>query len=179
LIKSLLFTIMLLGFLGSSHAFQEKIPVMEALNGEECSILKDNCEYYLCEETRRSCGQNGYLVSFGHRYCQKFLDTNEKKFTDEGQQWLSEVRTCLQERLREIPEKLSCRDLKRRAFAQHVPCYIETGYCHLPRKDRRRIQLLLMNAIFKKGIVENALKVMSACASMNNGVFPQFDNSWR
>jgi hypothetical protein len=58
-----------------------------------------NCEAYKTMEERAGCGQNGFLLGYGHKYCRRFyahyylLDTNE-------QRTLTCISNCLIKRVR-------------------------------------------------------------------------------
>ena len=49
----------------------------------DCTALANNgdCSFYTqCVEQKFQCGENGYPLAYGHRYCRKFTD-NQACFT--------------------------------------------------------------------------------------------------
>ena len=97
----------------------------------QCSHLVGSCDYYRCiEETKISCGEEGYLLGFGGYYCDKFSGMDfsdwknrlrEKIFPANANDWRDEVRECLQVEM-EIyfnnNEQMTCGELKDFAFEQ-------------------------------------------------------------
>jgi len=49
-----------------------------------CSYLAEtgNCEFYNCVDNAFPCGDDGYAVGYGHRYCNKFTE-HYGKFTSD------------------------------------------------------------------------------------------------
>ncbi len=100
---------------------------------EECLNLVHPCDE---EETH-------YALEYGKHFCNLY---NERMnaFTQEGQQWIQAVRTCLQNELKPLlnksPGSVSCEHIKEQAFASHTPCYLNPGHgtpsiCDLKRRD--------------------------------------------
>ena len=110
---------------------------------EACADLIDlpgcaSCDYYLCRDDARteSCGAAGYYAGFGHAYCDRFTQDAQPMMSEVGQRWLDDVRTCLQLALEDIDdEAISCEALQTLAYATHPQCYVEAGFCELPRSD--------------------------------------------
>lgn len=138
-----IFALLSFSFGLSSLAFSAtKIP-------DRCSQLIDSCEYYSCiEEERLSCGEGGYPLDYGVKYCQKLsaLDFSPAQgfikpqvFPGDGNIWRDNVRECLQVEMdnyfQSTPdEELSCQSLRDFAFASHPRCYTQTSvsFCELP-----------------------------------------------
>lgn len=95
------------------------------------------CDYYLCREAERAqpCGADGYYVGFGHNYCDRFSELTAPRLSPAGQQWIADVRACLQLALEDVPHDLECDALRDHAYATHPACYVETGFCQLPITD--------------------------------------------
>lgn len=139
---------------------------LSSFAASHCQPRQDSCEMYKCEEGLRGCGDKGYLLSFGHKYCQLFLDSDTSKYGPLGQLWLVNVRYCLQEELEEMPRDLSCRELQQNGFESHVPCYVQTGFCSLPLQDKVNIFIDIRRSLLKPQVILSGLEVMKECMSM-------------
>lgn len=112
---------------------------------DKCSDLVGTCEYYRCVENERiSCGETGYPLGYGERYCQILsgLDYPQaignyqnQLHPSNGNVWKVEVRECLQvEMERYFREELNpnCKDLRAFAFNSHPLCYTgTTSFCDM------------------------------------------------
>jgi hypothetical protein len=130
-----------LGFLYRCEA-----PVCEDVPGpEEVSSCSDyigmdgcaSCEYYFCRDRNRSepCGARGYYQGFVGRYCILFTEATIPRLSPQGQQWIADVRPCLQEAMEEVDDEMSCEDVKAHGYNAHLGCYVNTGFCALPLTD--------------------------------------------
>ncbi|CAH1249032.1 Hypp8505 [Branchiostoma lanceolatum] len=103
----------------------------ESLSEQTCLQYAEdgNCDFYTkCLEDKYSCGEKGYPVGYGHRYCTKF-STYYNDFNDEGKAWIDDVRKCLMKALVPIykSNSYSCDEVKTLAFTSHPTCYTESG----------------------------------------------------
>ena len=103
-----------------------------------CEPGKD-CQFYLCEETKRNCGKKGYLINYGYKYCNFFNVRYYSRFSQSGKEWVSITTSCLQDQFNTFPDSLSCSVFKKKARKDHLDCVLESGYCKLSKKDRRLI----------------------------------------
>ena len=116
-------------------------PKLEISRRDECSTpVRDSCTFYRdCLEDRYHCGPDGYPLSYGQPYCEKFTAA-KSQLSDQGKEWVSDTMLCLQTAL--IPEATGapsavrgCDALKNKAFSNHTNCYVESGLCQLPPTD--------------------------------------------
>ncbi|PIK13651.1 hypothetical protein [Halobacteriovorax sp. JY17] len=127
-----------------------------------CEELKSDCEYYSCVEEQRHCGDKGYLIGFGKKYCMKF-SSDEDYFSDEGKEWIQKVRECLIKNL-DLPSiDMSCKKFKRAQIKSHVPCYMESGYCELSRSDRYAVKKVIFKSMWRPSLVWAGIKVIASC----------------
>ena len=98
---------------------------------------KGTCDFYVYEDSVRQCGQRGYLVKFGYKYCNFFLGSHFDKFSEDGRKWALEMGYCLQVKIDEISDSVSCKQLNKLARKSHLLCILESGYLDLSKKDRR------------------------------------------
>lgn len=96
-----------------------------------------SCDYYLCKEAAdKSCGDDGYYVGFGHKYCERLTLVTEPRLSVEGQAWSAATRECLMLALeRDSLPSDSCDEIAEIAFASHPGCYLDMGVCDLPLSD--------------------------------------------
>ncbi|MFS4460862.1 hypothetical protein [Bdellovibrio sp. HCB2-146] len=127
-----------------------------------CPSSYSSCDYYICAEEHNPCGKQGYWIGWGHRYCQKYLDS-EKSFSLEAQQWLRENRQCLQSRAEEISQGTQCSGIRKAAMESHVGCYVETGFCELSFKDKAAILWGLRTALNAPEAWIEGIRLEKAC----------------
>ena len=93
-----------------------------------------DCSFYTdCLEAKYHCGPDGYPVGYGNKYCEKFLEHRDE-FSDAGQQWIDGTLTCLKKALEPdmiTSETETCDKVNDDAFASHVQCYVDNGFCDL------------------------------------------------
>ena len=128
-----------------------------------CGKLKDSCEYYTCVESKKQCGESGYLQSFGHKYCQRFQDKISKKLSQRGRIWLQEVRSCLIDELSKISPQIGCYGLKKMAFRSHVPCYQKTRFCELNKWDKYHVIKTLKSELKNRHVLAAGIRVLKSC----------------
>ena len=94
----------------------------------------DLCGFYSeCLEAVQPCGENGYALGYGLKYCERF--TSERLFTclknnTYSLSWVNNTRTCLQQAL--VPMLNTnhteiCQQIKTEAFHTHPDCYTAGG----------------------------------------------------
>jgi hypothetical protein len=102
------------------------------------------CQFYACREAEHPCGASGYYVGYAEKYCTRFLQALRPRMSPAGQQFLDVARDCLMRYVdSELPSADACDEVKARAFASHVACYHDNGFCQLPLEDR----WLLINTV--------------------------------
>jgi hypothetical protein len=121
------------------------------------------CEEYKSIASRLQCDQRNYLLKFGYRYCQRYVE-HEDLFSTEGQQFLDRNRRCLIEELHH-EQNLTCENVKRLAYRHHDKCYVEMGFCELPKSDRK----LVIQEIRKRHLLRplnliTAFKILKSCS---------------
>ena len=92
------------------------------------------CEWYTnCLDQKYPCGDKGYAIDYGFKYCSKFNE-NISKFNAQGQEWVRNTMDCLKSTLaKEIVPYFdkNCDIIRKTAFDSHPPCYIQNGFCEL------------------------------------------------
>ncbi len=98
----------------------------------------NNCDFYeKCLEAKNQCGNEGYAIGYGQKYCRAF---NSLDLSPQGEKWITATMACLQENL--IPyaeDKTDCKVIKDSAFQSHVNCYVNSGFCDLSNQDKLKI----------------------------------------
>lgn len=100
----------------------------------------DTCNFYSCLESHFPCGPEGYVVSFGGKYCQIFKDMSPS-MSPLGQDWSRTTRKCLQKKLTPLMNGnmslRDCTELRSFAFRTHPECYATSNWslCELPVTD--------------------------------------------
>ena len=130
---------------------------------KNCSELQDSCEYYLCIENQKQCGNAGYLKSFGHKYCHRFEKYTSNSISDHGKKWLDAVRSCLIREMTQMDPNLSCNQLKRQAFNTHYACYVETKFCNLSYLDKYKIIRAVGRGFRNSQVLRTGIRVLRSC----------------
>lgn len=137
--------IALLSFLLSLTSFTAFGLETECLNPPQ-----KNCDFYeQCLEKNISCGEEGYALSYGGKYCRKFLSIDDD-LSAKGRAFAESTRSCLQKVLIPIMIQNSvarlphytCDNIADYAFDSHADCYTnhENSICFLnPLTDTRKI----------------------------------------
>jgi|GEM_PF-1468818 len=94
------------------------------------------CAYYRCRERQAQCGEQGYLLGYVGRYCDRFATVTEPRVSPAAAAWLGRVRTCLVDYMAdEVGDDASCEEIRERGTASHAGCYVEAGFCDLNIAD--------------------------------------------
>lgn len=129
---------------------------------KNCSHLKDRCEYYRCVEAQTSCGFRGYPKGFGQKYCLRF-QRNVGKFSSQGREFIERTRHCLIDQLDKMDSSIKCSKIKKQAFKDHVPCYVESGYCELSKHDRKELYKTIWPSLWRAKVLKSGLKIKRIC----------------
>jgi hypothetical protein len=81
--------------------------------------------------------------------------------------WIYEVRGFLIRHMNTYSDTMSCKDFKNYAFRDHVPCYLESGFCELSRSDRLEILKTIWPSLGHLKLVSNGYRVLQACSNKN------------
>jgi hypothetical protein len=122
------------------------------LAGAQCSnSATPSCNVYeQCFAKYCPCDNdpNEYFLSYGQKYCQRFLDN--ANFSDAGKAWRDKTLVCLQESIvpkLDISEQpvCNCGGMKNFAFQSHVSCYTSPQHsiCDLPVADIKEIGAII------------------------------------
>ena len=149
----------------------------------ECLPNADNCGFYNdCVEQKINCGRNGYAISYGEYYCNRFSETfsvHQYEFSSKAQHWRKMTAVCLQKEITETVDfilqhpaetnKKDCSRLRSSAYSQHAHCYTQTGssICKLPTSDilaifRHRI-IEYKDLFFSRGALAQIAQVQRIC----------------
>ena len=97
---------------------------------------RGTCGYYLFADSIKQCGKRGYLMRYGYKYCNFFIGSHFNKFSTDGQKWALDMGHCLQMKIYEMNDSLTCKELKKAARKSHLPCLLESGYLDIDKKDQ-------------------------------------------
>lgn len=134
-----------------------------AFDVKRCQEFSNDCEYYSCVSEAKHCESYSYPLQFGKRYCLRFTD-RLKNFSARGKMWVEEVRKCLIHNMSTYEEDVTCGQIRRKAFRDHVPCYVESGFCNLSLRDKRLIIKTALPALKNRFVIRDGLKILKACA---------------
>lgn len=143
--------------------------------------------YQFCLENKYRCGQSGYPLGYGEKYCDAFTANRNKFSADRGRAWVDKTMLCLQQRL--VPEatvlQSTCSAVKDKAFGVHASCYINGGMCGLYATD----WLLIMKTVDIRDLFGKPeswvqiLQTTAGCASLykwmiDNNLCKAVKNVW-
>ena len=136
---------------GYVQSGNECIPLRPELRPPECmSSARPSCNVYdRCFERMCRCEQTAdrYFISYGKKYCQRFLESIE--LSAAGRRWRDKTLVCLQESI--VPHlpsnagQCNCGELKTIAFQAHVACYTQpdASICDLGLDDWLKIRAII------------------------------------
>ncbi|TNF00345.1 MAG: hypothetical protein EP326_06595 [Deltaproteobacteria bacterium] len=130
--------------------------------GSDCQQYLDDCEYYSCIEVQKQCGEDGYPIGFGRKYCMRF-EERRANLSPEGQEWMKRVRSCLIAGMEESSDELTCREFKSSAVKLHVPCYVDSGYCQLSKKDKKAVIKMIRWSMWRPSLLSAGIQVLRSC----------------
>ncbi|CAF1242342.1 unnamed protein product [Adineta ricciae] len=140
----------------------------------ESTINENSCEFYSSLEKLMPCGKNGYVIGFGYRYCEAYLDARNE-FNDT--KWQNGVRVCLQRTmLSKLPtiSEASCSQISEWGFDSHFGCYMhpipdspEINFCHLKSMDIIKIGWIATSKLLKQEVLNQFLKLIKQCTTHN------------
>ena len=151
-------------------------PAMRASGG-------DDAAFYRCAEHwadhGAGCGERGYLLGYGARYAERFVNETRPRMSTRGKQWIDDVLVCLQEELRAaIGVGTSCEDIRTTAFDQHPGCYIDSGACALPVFDLVRVvRTIELGDWLGADALRQVVAFFSGCGSVHAGAMRWFFGS--
>ncbi len=124
---------------------------------------RTNCSFYLDLEAKTACGYEGYPLQFGYRMCEKYR-LAEKNQTEGIKEWFPKIRYCLQDYLAKNSGRAkTCRQLADMAYASHINCYLNTGYCALPANDVTRILNITGPDILNPHVLAIGTEISAKC----------------
>eukprot|EP00164_Ancoracysta_twista_P003567 GFYU01004762.1.p1 GENE.GFYU01004762.1~~GFYU01004762.1.p1 ORF type:complete len:229 (-),score=86.00 GFYU01004762.1:106-792(-) len=130
------------------------------------------CNWYAdCLEKTHPCGPDGYALSYGGHYCQKFHDQG---WTGDLHTWMAATGDCLQHALLPLLDKqVDCEELTDEAFDSHPQCYLNNGsgvsICQLSLGDKWKVvRVLEASAIFSTRSIKQMWAVAKGCLSNAN-----------
>lgn len=128
---------------------------------ESPPLTNNECGFYTdCLETHYPCGDDGYALGYGFKYCQRFSEyegCDDQYWKD----WVNGTLSCLQQSLVPVvetnPDLLTCDGIKSTAFDSHPKCYTGDGtespsapsICFLPVRD----QACVLKIIDKRDLI--------------------------
>ena len=127
-------------------------------NFNDYDSVANECNFYenVLEE-RYPCGEAGYAVGYGGKYCRAF-DASRNEFSEKGNKWRIATMKCLINSLRKFllgnyaNESVNCDEIKEYGFDTHPTCYTagSPSFCDLNLKDYKAI----LGVIQKKGFTQ-------------------------
>ena len=147
--------------------------------GQGCSskVAAGSCEFYNCFESEFKCGDAGYPIGYGKRYCERFQNLCGNSLTGQkARQWVAGTMKCLQVALVVREKQLtSCSAVTDYAFDSHPDCYttgsVDNGgvsFCSLNPLEWNSIRTCV-NATDRLSVI--GLKQIAATALRCNKFF--------
>lgn len=122
----------------------------------------NECSFYIKESKDRGCSDQDYLIAFGFKYCEKFT-RHEAWFSEIGQRWLQEARTCLINDIKAMPSNWSCSEVEKAAFNSHQHCYLDAGFCNISLGDRKRAMAIIGTGLLERHVLKGLIQVQLEC----------------
>ena len=130
----------------------------------------DSCDWYRkCLEKKYPCEDtsNAYAIRYAEKFCRLYGE-RYSLFSSDGRKWVDGVRKCLQVSLVPLLRpwyKLSCQEIRQRAFASHTPCYLNPdkdapSICDLSCSDYLKIFWTIKGSLFTMDTAWESMKGM-------------------
>ncbi|KAE9550301.1 hypothetical protein FO519_006491 [Halicephalobus sp. NKZ332] len=102
-----------------------------------------DCEQYLEMEKQASCGETGYILTYGYPYCNRFfMPEYYSEFDENGEYFLQCTRECLIKKTGAVVEEESkkkvpnCERIEDAAFDNHSICYKQCNFCEACKTNK-------------------------------------------
>ncbi len=143
-----------------------------------CSSYIGTCDYYSCiEQEVITCGDSGYALGYGGKYCQRFTEMTfaphrtaieEAAYPANGAAWRDRVKSCLMQELEQYLDsgkEVSCSELRAYAFKSHPDCYTRSpSFCELTLENVARVGLTIdARTILTKESIEQVRDTATIC----------------
>ncbi|KAI1693762.1 stanniocalcin family domain-containing protein [Ditylenchus destructor] len=124
------------------------------------------CEKYQEFENEVHCGESGYPIGYGYRYCRRFYE-NLDKFTESGKKFVECAAKCLIDRLGKYIDQnfTTCSNLHDYAYDTHPDCYVQCGFCSVITKSAN-IKAFFSVIELKDLAVRTVLQTGAKCAGV-------------
>jgi hypothetical protein len=137
---------------------------------QSCEKYIGNCDFYLCQEQKNSCGLQGYNLGFGFKYCSdsRFKLLSEMA-TLQGKNWVQSVFQCLQKESLKTSNSMTrptCEQIKDQAYDSHPNCYAQAGFCDLKMSEKLKIFQLIKNEILSTASIKQGMALLEQCGGM-------------
>lgn len=139
----------------------------KSLKTEDCSFFSE------CLEENLKCGEEGYPLSFGDKYCKK-LYSEKSELPLATQNWLDNTYNCLKKgifsKFSQFKEENGCKLLQSSALEIHTNCSITSGVCDLFTDSNilKSIRLLWNLYDFRDSMTSDSLRglfnIVKACS---------------
>lgn len=139
---------------------------LQASDLQECASKNLGCDFYRCVDKEMPCGDDGYLLGFGERFCLRF-DNILDNLSPQGKTWFFTARQCLTEKILTLDKSSSCHEIEEKSYSDHKPCYIESGYCDLSVKDKAFIMKVISPLLMKKKVLSVGMDVQLNCMKIS------------
>jgi hypothetical protein len=131
----------------------------------------NTCNFYQdCVETKVSCGEDGYAIGYGEKYCKNFLALTNDDLSIDAIKWRDATLVCLQKALTPYlsEEVLTCEQVKKEAFDSHAGCYTNStmSICNLKISDWKKIidVVGLWSTLFGENSSSQVKEVIKTCS---------------
>ncbi len=124
------------------------------------------CSAYTDKNIELGCNSNNYLIQFGYKYCQAFLNY-ENHFSKSGQIILNNIRNCLIQKLNS-ENNLNCSNIKQEAQQMHIQCYFEFHFCDLNFWDKEKIFWIVKKEVLDPMFFKTFITVNKSCRNFDS-----------
>ncbi|KAI6192054.1 hypothetical protein M3Y97_00294400 [Aphelenchoides bicaudatus] len=109
------------------------VQVFSSIDDDLILVGSNVCNSYNTLERQFKCGQSGYFIGYGLRYCNRFFNKDYySHFDNTGKHFVNCTGPCLIDELKSFLKttpKAGCQAITNKAFGTHVDCYVKCGFC--------------------------------------------------
>ncbi|CAI5439265.1 unnamed protein product [Caenorhabditis angaria] len=104
----------------------------------QAAVNSTICQEYIDVNNQFNCGENGYPLHYGYKNCMAFTNPeNRDRFDEAGKAWIDCTAPCLVAAFANIAQtSTTCSELQTKAFASHVDCYLNCGFCSVCQANK-------------------------------------------
>lgn len=145
----------------------------QGVSSNELGSLNDDCvsrgcAAYPCFEETAHCGNEGYLIAFGEKYCRRFISPEiYATFDEPGKKFINCTSKCLIENMGKYMtthDPINCDDLTNSGYNAQTSCYMDCDFCTVCKTNKAALfHVYDFGDIFSVQALKQVIAAISQC----------------